>query len=92
MLILLTDGSQTQKPDAEDPGDIADELRFKYGIKIIVIGIGRSTNQTELAHIAGGRARVYSAVNFDSLLSPEFIRKISASSCQSSKYIVYPIS
>merc|ERR1712168_1452028 len=51
ILILLTDGSQTADADAEDPGDIADELRA-VGISLIVVGIGAGTNQTELNHMA----------------------------------------
>ena len=37
ILILLTDGTQTAGQDAQDPGDIADEIR-KSGIHTIVIG------------------------------------------------------
>ena len=39
MLILLTDGSQTQDVGAEDPGDVAEQLR-KDGVSILVVGIG----------------------------------------------------
>ena len=38
LLILLTDGSQTPSKDAEDPGDIAEEIR-KSGVEILVIGM-----------------------------------------------------
>ena len=39
LVILLTDGSQTQDRHAEDPSVISQELR-KSGINIIVVGIG----------------------------------------------------
>ena len=53
MLVLLTDGSQTVTSDAEDPKQIAEELRGS-GITILVVGIGADTNRDELDSIAGG--------------------------------------
>ena len=53
ILIVLTDGSQTPDPDAENPGLIADEIRDK-GVQIVAVGVGNGTNVLELDHIAGG--------------------------------------
>ena len=85
VLILLTDGSQTQDVGAEDPGDIAGELR-KDGINIIVVGIGQGVNQTELAHIAGGDANAYSAASFDELVGSDFVNKIKNEGCRAGKF------
>ena len=81
ILILLTDGSQTQDAGAEDPGDIADELR-QSGISVIVIGIGPGTNQTELNHMAGGPDNAFSAASFDELIGGGFIKQLTDKSCE----------
>ena len=80
LLILLTDGSQTQDAGAENPGDIADEIR-KSGINMIVIGIGKGTNQTELNHMAGGADNAFSAASFDELIGGDFIQTLTERSC-----------
>ena len=84
LIILLTDGSQTKHDDAVNPGDIAKELR-KSGIKLIVIGIGKKANITEMLHIAGHASNVYEVSNFDQLTSSKFIEQITKSSCEQSK-------
>ena len=81
VLIVLTDGSQTQDAGAEDPGDVAEELR-QAGINILTIGIGKGINTTELAHIAGGADNVYSAATFDELVSNEFLNKVNEAGCK----------
>ena len=87
LIIVLTDGSQTKDADAVDPGDIAEELR-KSGIKLIIIGIGKNVNNTEMLHMAGRASNVYQASNFDQLTSSKFIDRISKSSCEKSKIFV----
>jgi len=84
VVILLTDGSQTQDAGAEDPGDVADELR-NAGINILVVGIGKGINATELAHIAGGDSKAYSASTFDELISRDFIEKLKTEGCKTGK-------
>ena len=86
VLILLTDGSQTQDAGAEDPGDVADVLR-KDGINIIVVGIGQGINTTELVHIAGGADNAYSAASFDELIGSDFVNKIKESGCEAGRFI-----
>ena len=41
-MILMTDGTQTKTPGAEDPGDISEEIR-NTGVRTIVIGIGKAS-------------------------------------------------
>ena len=53
-MILLTDGSQTPSPDAEDPTSISDELRSS-GITLLVVGIGADVNAQEMSNIAGNQ-------------------------------------
>ena len=81
ILILLTDGTQTQDVGAEDPGDITDEIR-QSGIIVLVIGIGPGTNQTELSHMAGGADNAFSAASFEELIGGEFIHEIAKKSCK----------
>ena len=85
VVILLTDGSQTQDVGAEDPGDVADELR-KDGINILVVGIGSGINATELAHIAGGASNSYTAASFEELLASDFVKKIKSDSCNAGEH------
>ena len=85
VLVLLTDGSQTNDPDAVDPGVIAEELH-KAGIRILVIGIGRGVNATELQHIAGDPNNLYISSSFEHLIGKEFIEKLKKDVCKISKY------
>uniref|UniRef100_A0A7M5UX15 VWFA domain-containing protein n=1 Tax=Clytia hemisphaerica TaxID=252671 RepID=A0A7M5UX15_9CNID len=81
VLIVLTDGSQTKDAGAEDPSDVAKELRDK-GIRVISIGIGKGVNPTELARIAGDQSNVFSASSFDELVSGEFLDKVNDAGCK----------
>ena len=80
LLILLTDGSQTQDAGAEDPKDIADELRAD-GINILVVGIGNGINQNELTQIAGYPQNMYSASSFDEAIRNDFISSFKKIAC-----------
>ena len=80
VLVLLTDGSQTPSHGAEDPSVISKELR-ESGVKLIVIGVGKGVNSTELLKIAGSDDKVYTADSFDELIRGDFIDKITAASC-----------
>ena len=62
ILIVLTDGSQTPDPDAENPGLIADEIR-KTGVSIVAVGVGNGTNLLELDHISGGYYHFYFSIS-----------------------------
>ena len=84
LLVLLTDGTQTPYPDAEDPAKISEKLR-NMGIKVVVIGIGASVNQTELVNIAGNKTNTYVATNFDSLQSETFVQDVSKTACDIGK-------
>lgn len=79
ILILLTDGSQTQ--GGENPADISKTLR-QTGIHVIVVGIGSGINKAELLEIAGSSDRVFSAASFDELISKEFTSSLMEKSCK----------
>ena len=81
IVILLTDGSQTQDIDAEDPASIADELR-KYGVTILAVGIGNGTNSTELIRLAGSADNAFTASSFDDLIGGEILRQLTEKSCE----------
>lgn len=87
ILVLLTDGSQTQDADAEDPGVISRELR-SAGIRLIVIGIGSGVNQTELNNIAGDAKYAYTADTFDELIGSAFIDEIVSGSCRIGRSLI----
>ena len=84
LLILLTDGTQTKAPHAEDPGDITEELR-QAGVSTIIIGIGTGIDETELNHMAGGEhggdGKAYFASSFDELAGGKFITKLIGKAC-----------
>ena len=84
VLILLTDGSQTEGEDQEDPVHVANEIRAS-GIKLLVIGIGSGIDRAELIKIGGGDRNVFTAASFDQLIEGKFIQKISTGSCAEAK-------
>ncbi|XP_066915372.1 collagen alpha-6(VI) chain-like [Clytia hemisphaerica] len=86
----VNDGSQTQDVGAEDPGNVAEELR-SMGYKVLAVGIGSGVNSTELAHIAGNKANVYSAVTFDELISQDFLGTVNKAGCDEAKKEVKPL-
>lgn len=86
MLILLTDGSQSQDRDAKDPSKISEAIR-RTGVDVVVIGIGNGVNPTELSNLAGG-SNWYRADNFDVLKSDRFIQKIKRAGCDLGKKLI----
>ena len=84
LLILLTDGSQTQDAGAEDPGFIADEIR-RSGIIVLIIGIGADTDETELERMAGGTDNLFNAASFSELNGEEFANQVAERSCEEGK-------
>ena len=87
LLILLTDGSQTEASDTEDPVDVASEIRA-VGIKLVVVGIGRGINRTELIDIADGDANVYESNSFEELMQGNLIDDITTNSCEQASAMV----
>jgi len=81
ILILLTDGSQTQSAGAVNPADISKKLR-QNGIHVIVVGIGSGINRGELIRIAGSDDKVFSAASFAELVSSKFTEKLMEKSCK----------
>lgn len=81
VLILLTDGSQTQTPDAEDPAAIAEEVR-KSGVNLIVVGMGSGVNPKELSQLAGGDDKAFTATSFDQLFTDSFLKSVQEKTCE----------
>ena len=81
VLILLTDGSQTQDSETHDPAMIAQQIRDN-GVQMLTVGIGAKTNQSELIRISGGALNTFNADTFDRLLEGDFIKAISITACQ----------
>ena len=86
ILILLTDGTQTKDVYAENPTDIAAEIRAS-GINLIVVGIGKAVNQNELDNMAGGPQKAYSVASFDELVGRKFIKQLTEKSCEVGMYV-----
>ena len=80
VLILLTDGSQTQDKDAKDPAKLASEIRA-VGVELLVIGVGDGINKDELDRIAGGDGSVFVADSFDQLIRDDFVDQLVAGTC-----------
>ena len=87
VLILLTDGSQTASADAEDPAEIASDIRAS-GIRLIVVGIGEGVDKQELLKIGDGRDNVYTAESFDQLIEGDFIKSITTKSCKTATSLI----
>ena len=86
LLILMTDGSQTEDLGAEDPADIADELRAD-GITVIVVGVGADVDPQELNFIAGGDDKTFTVSSFDQLINSDFTEKLTSATCDVGMYI-----
>ena len=84
VLILLTDGSQTNEAGAEDPALITEELR-NSGITVFVIGIGSGVDINELNDMAGGADQAFTAASFDELIGGEFVNNITQKSCEAGR-------
>lgn len=84
VLILLTDGSQTKDAGAEDPATVARELR-QEGVRLLVVGIGKGVNPTELERIAGDKTSVFTASTFDQLLTRNFLNSVNSAGCKAGK-------
>ncbi len=81
LLVLLTDGKQTDDADAIDPGNIATELK-QSGVRLIVIGIGNEVDDKELLHMAGEKSNIYKATDFNELKSFAFVESVSKTACK----------
>lgn len=81
VLILLTDGSQTKRPDSEDPAAIAAKLR-QTGVHLLVVGMGRRVIPSELLRIADVESNVFFQPSFDKLTSNEFVGKVLDKTCK----------
>ena len=51
------------------------------GIELICVGIGKDIKKAELIKIAGDENRVYTAADFNILVSPAFTDNIKARAC-----------
>ena len=80
MLVLITDGAQTKKPDAVDPAGLADEFR-KQGTDIYVFGVGIDVKKDELDKIGGGKDTANIADSFDELLKNDFMDSLLKDLC-----------
>ena len=80
IVILLTDGKQTESPLATSPFLQADLLR-KNGATVLVIGIGRYVNEIELARIAGKPENFIAASSFDELISGQILNQLLGKAC-----------
>ena len=77
LLILLTDGRQTETGGYEEPSKIAEELR-KDGITIYVVGIGTGIDRHELERID---KKVFVAETWSRLTSTEFTNEVQYELC-----------
>lgn len=84
LLVLLTDGSQTQDPGHDNPGILADELR-KQKVNILVVGIGSRTDSTELVHLAGRPENLFIAPSFEDLLQSNLVTDVKEQACEAWK-------
>ena len=82
ILILLTDGKQTQSRWATSPVEKAELLR-RDGVTIFSVGIGQGVDEVQLASIAGKLENLFLATSFDNLLSGPFLKQLLSKTCAS---------
>lgn len=87
LVILLTDGSQTQDTINANPANVAAEMR-NAGINIFAVAIGKSTNATELVSITGSEEKVFNKTTFPALLESDFIKEIKEESCKTGECLL----
>lgn len=80
VLVLLTDGEQTKDADAVAPSKVVQKFH-DAGIKVIVVGIGRSVKPSELRSLVRAERDLYLAKNFDQLKSFDFVDSITGTTC-----------
>ena len=80
IVILLTDGKQTESAHSTSPFLQADRLR-KDGATILVVGIGRHVSEIELARIAGKPENFITASSFDELISGQVLNQLLGKVC-----------
>ena len=81
VLILLTDGKQTDAPNAVKPS-IAVLPLHNQKIKVISIGIGLAVDPVELESIVLRTDDLYLAKDFNELKTKTFVRNIADASCE----------
>jgi hypothetical protein len=67
VLVVLTDGRQTQDPDAV-PLDVASKPLKDMGVKIYAVGVGHKIDLQELRQITEDPADVFTVDSFTALL------------------------
>ena len=80
VLVLLTDGEQTKDRDAVAPSKVVQRFH-DAGIKVVVVGIGRSVNPSELRTLVRAEKDLFLAKDFDQLKSLDFVDSITGTTC-----------
>ncbi len=81
VLLLLTDGEQTQDSDSIPPFEAVKPFH-EAGIKVLVIGVGTKINRDELSKLVKSNEDLFFARNFDELKSSSFVKNITSASCK----------
>lgn len=78
VLVLLTDGRQTQDPDVVAL-DVASKPLKDMGVKIYAVGVGHKIDKNELEQIASKPSDVFTVDSFTALLGES--QTIAAKAC-----------
>ena len=84
LLIVIVNASQIKWDREENPLAIAQDLQLK-SITISAVVIGNRPNETKLANIAG---KLYNALNYDELISDNFILSVKKDMCGTGNNLV----
>lgn len=84
VFVLVTDGSQTNSIDSEDLTLVAEEIR-KFGIHLIVVGVGASVNSLELYNVVDLQMNAFHAESFDKLVTDKFVDAVTKATCKTGK-------
>ena len=80
VLILVTDGTQSDVDDVTDSAAAAAEMRGR-GVETFVVGVGDAINETELVGIAGKVGHLFTADSFDDLIGSRVSEHIVNAAC-----------
>jgi len=88
VLFLVTDGKQNPKKDdrtgkAFDPV-AASQIMVDNGVQIFGVGIGTNLDTHQLTNITRDRSKVYYAETIEELISDDFVKQVSTTTCEKS--------
>ena len=87
MVVLITDGVQTDAPGAKDPSDVAEQLR-KQGVMMVTVGVTEDISKPELNKISGDPSNVFVIKKYKELRNEAVVSLVATKICEKRKYLI----